>query len=403
MKARSRQREIKDVLSGKRIVLMVTGCIAAYKACTLVSMMRKAGAEVKVVMTENATEFVAPLTFETLSANRVIVDTFSRDFPWEVEHVSLAKWADLFLVAPATANVIGKVASGIADDMLTTTVMAARCTVALSPAMNTAMYNSDAVQANLAVLRQRGFVVIEPESGVLACGDEGKGRFPEPEDLFDRVVELVRPNRSLEGKTVIVTAGGTSEPIDPVRSITNRSSGKMGVAIATEAAERGARVVLIHGNITVPVPATVEAVKVGTTVELFEAVSSRFSECDALIMAAAPADYRVAEVRSQKIKDGDLTLSLVKNPDIAQAMGEIKGNKKLVVFAAETEDLVANARKKLIKKNADFVVANDVTEEGAGFNVDTNVVTIVDGTGEERLGKMPKREVAKAILDRLVK
>ena len=403
MKARSKQKEIKDVLKGKKVVLMVSGCIAVYKACNLVSMMKKAGAEVKVVMTENATEFVQPLTFETLSANRVVVDTFSRDFPWEVEHVSLAKWADLFLVAPATANVIGKLASGIADDMLTTTVMAARCPVAVSPAMNTAMYESKATQANLKTLAERGFVIFEPSSGYLACGDEGKGRFPEPEDLFERVVDVLRPNRTLEGKTVIVTAGGTSEPIDPVRSITNRSSGKMGVAIAALAAERGANVVLIHGNITVSVPATVKAVKIGTTQELFDAVSQHFATADALIMAAAPADYRTESVSAQKIKDGELTLKLVKNPDIAKEMGKIKGDKKLVVFAAETEDLVKNATKKLVSKNADFVVANDVTAEGAGFNVDTNVITIVDKDGATAYEKMAKTKVAEIILDRLVK
>lgn len=403
MKEKSSQREIKDVLVGKKVVLMVTGCIAVYKACNLVSMMKKAGAEVKVVMTENATEFVAPLTFETLSGNRVVVDTFSRDFPWEVEHVSLAKWADLFLVAPATANVIGKIASGIADDMLTTTVMAARCPVAISPAMNTAMYASPATQANLKTLAERGFTVIEPASGYLACGDEGKGRFPEPEDLFARVVELLRPNRTLEGKKVIVTAGGTSEPIDPVRSITNRSSGKMGVAIAVEAYERGADVTLVHGNISVNVPKTIKTVRIGTTVELYEAVSALFEESDVLVMAAAPADYRVESVSEQKIKADGLTLSLVKNPDIAEAMGKVKGGRKLVVFAAETENLVENAKRKLMKKNADFVVANDVTMEGAGFNSDTNVVTIVDHDGEVAYEKMTKAQVAKVICDKLVK
>lgn len=401
MTEKSSLKEIKDILLGKKIVLMVSGCIACYKACSLVSLMKKAGAEVKVVMTENSTEFVSPLTFETLSGNRVVTDTFSRDFPWEVEHVALAKWADLFLVAPATANVIGKIASGICDDMLTTTVMAARCPVVISPAMNTAMFTSAANQENLKLLSARGFIIVEPSSGRLACGDEGKGRFPEPEELFFRVADLLRPNRTLEGKTVIVTAGGTSEPIDPVRAITNRSSGKMGAAIAREAVERGAKVYFVHGNITVPVPPMVSAVPVKTTLEMYDAVNYLFDGCDVLVMAAAPSDYRVENASTSKIKSEELTLKLVKNPDIAMEMGKKKGNKKLVVFAAETENLLENARKKLVKKNADFVVANDVTAPGVGFNADTNAVTIIDRDGEVSIARTLKSEIAKVILDRL--
>ena len=389
-------------LDGKNIVIGVTGGIAAYKVCYVVSALKKSGANVFVIMTKNATEFVRPLTYETLSGNRVIVDTFDRDFEWEVEHVSLAKKADLFLVAPCTADFAGKLSGGIADDFLSTTAMAMKCPIVLAPAMNTNMLTSAAYKANEAVLRSRGVLFIEPGSGRLACGDDGKGRLAEPDEIVRFVTDVLLPKQDYEGKTVLVTAGGTSEPIDPVRFITNRSSGKMGVAIAEKAAMRGANVILVAGNISVPVPSGIRRADVSTTAEMYDAVMKYLPEADYIVKAAAPADYAVEAFSDKKIKAETLTLKLKKNPDIAAAVGKIKGDKKLIIFSAETDNCDKNAREKMVKKNADMVVLNDVTKPGAGFNTDTNIVTIITKSTKEELPVMEKSALADILLDRIV-
>ena len=387
-------------LKGKNVVIGVTGGIAVYKMCEVVSSLRKRGADVFVVMTKNATEFVSPLTFETLSNNRVVTDMFDRDREWEVEHISLAKKADIFVVAPATANFVGKFASGIADDFLTTTVMATKAPVLLAPAMNTGMMTSPSYEKNESVLKERGVNFVYGDSGFLACGDMGKGRLAEPRLIVDTIEEILFPVRDLEGKTVMVTAGATREPIDPVRFITNRSSGKMGIAIANSALKRGANVILIKGFTSVNPDEGVEVVNVETTADMYEAVMNNLDKADIIIKSAAPADYKV-KMAEQKIKSETLTLEFVKNPDIAQAVGKIKGSKKLVVFSAETENLFENATKKLIKKNADMVVANDVTKQGAGFDVDTNIASFITKDGVEELPIMTKTELADRILDKV--
>ena len=390
-------------LKGKNIVVGVTAGIAAYKVCYVVSALKKAGAEVFVVMTENATQFVRPLTFETLSGNRVIVDTFDRDFEWEVEHVSLAKKADLFLVAPCTADFAGKLANGIADDFLSTTAMAMKCPVVLAPAMNTNMITSAAYMENERVLKERGVLTVESASGYLACGDVGKGRMAEPDEIVDFVKKILIPNPDYANKTVLVTAGGTSEPIDPVRFITNRSSGKMGIAIAQKALARGAKVILITGNISVPVPEGAERINVSTTAEMYDAVMANMKYADVIIKAAAPSDYSVKNYSDNKIKGESITLTLKKNPDIAAAAGKIKGDKKLVIFSAETNDCEKYAREKLLAKNADLAVLNDVTQAGAGFNSDTNIVTFVTKDTVEHIPKTEKTVIADMLLDRILK
>lgn len=390
-------------LKGKNIVVGVTAGIAAYKVCYVVSALKKAGAEVFVVMTENATQFVRPLTFETLSGNRVIVDTFDRDFEWEVEHVSLAKKADLFLVAPCTADFAGKLANGIADDFLSTTAMAMKCPVVLAPAMNTNMITSAAYMENERVLKERGVLTVESASGYLACGDVGKGRMAEPDEIVDFVKKILIPNPDYANKTVLVTAGGTSEPIDPVRFITNRSSGKMGIAIAQKALARGAKVILITGNISVPVPEGAERINVSTTAEMYDAVMANMKYADVIIKAAAPSDYSVKNYSDNKIKGESITLTLKKNPDIAAAAGKIKGDKKLVIFSAETNDCEKNAREKLLAKNADLAVLNDVTQAGAGFNSDTNIVTFITKDTVEHIPKTEKTVIADMLLDRILK
>lgn len=390
-------------LKGKNIVVGVTAGIAAYKVCYVVSALKKAGAEVFVVMTENATQFVRPLTFETLSGNRVIVDTFDRDFEWEVEHVSLAKKADLFLVAPCTADFAGKLANGIADDFLSTTAMAMKCPVVLAPAMNTNMITSAAYMENERVLKERGVLTVESASGYLACGDVGKGRMAEPDEIVDFVKKILIPNPDYANKTVLVTAGGTSEPIDPVRFITNRSSGKMGIAIAQKALARGAKVILITGNISVPVPEGAERINVSTTAEMYDAVMANMKYADVIIKAAAPSDYSVKNYSDNKIKGESITLTLKKNPDIAAAAGKIKGDRKLVIFSAETNDCEKYAREKLLAKNADLVVLNDVTQAGAGFNSDTNIVTFITKDTVEHIPKTEKTVIADMLLDRILK
>lgn len=393
------------MLYGKNVVLGVSGGIAAYKSCEIVSRFVKLGANVDVIMTEHAEEFVTPLTFETLSNNRVVRGMFEERTEHDVRHVSLAKKADALIVAPATANVIAKFAQGIADDMLSTTWLACKGLKVVAPAMNTAMYEDEATVSNLQILRSRGVVVIEPATGRLACGDTGKGKMAEPADIVGEVQSLLQPVRDFDGKTVLVTSGATEEYIDGVRVITNHSSGKMGCAIARAAAERGAKVVLVHGNMSVPVPENVaKSVAVKSTEEMMKAVLAEVSASDVVIMAAAPADYKVKNTFTQKIKSETLTLEFVKNPDIAAEVGKIKGDRILVIFSAETENLLKNAKGKLAKKNADLAVANDVTREDAGFFVDTNEATIIDRDGNaQEYGVMPKTELADIILSAVAK
>lgn len=387
-------------LDGKTVTIGVTGGIAAYKTCELVSRLRKSGAAVYVVMTENAARFVSPLTFETLSGNRVVKDTFARDFEWEVEHVSLAKKSDLFAVAPCTADVIAKMAAGIADDFLSTTALAMRCPILIAPAMNTAMLDNAATRDNIAKLEARGIDVIYGGSGFLACGDTGRGRMAEPDEIYSRIENILFPRRDFEGKTLLITAGSTREPIDPVRFIGNRSSGKMGAALCDCAVRRGAKVILIAGCMSVSPSEQTERTDVTTTCEMYDAVMRNLPRADAVIKAAAPADYRTQQ-SPQKIKSGEFTLKFIKNPDIAAEVGRRKGDKKLVVFCAETENLEENAQKKLRDKNADLVVANDVTKKDAGFDVDTNVATLVTAGKIHPLPVMTKKELADIILDKL--
>ena len=389
------------MLYGKHVVLGVSGGIAAYKSCELVSRLKKLGADVHVIMTRNAEEFVAPLSFETLSDNKVVRGMFEEREEHDVRHVALAKLADVFVVAPATANVIAKFARGIADDMLSTTWLASDAPKLVAPAMNTAMYDDEATQDNISLLKERGVMFVEPGVGRLACGDTGRGKMAEPADIAERIREILRPVRDFEGKRVLVTSGATEEYIDGVRVITNHSSGKMGCALAEAAAERGAEVVLVHGRMSVPVPEGVaKAVRVHTTLEMMDAVLAETEAADVIVMAAAPADYRPKETFTSKLKSETLTMEFVKNPDIAKAVGERKGGRKLVVFSAETDGLIANAKKKVASKNADLAVANDVTKEGAGFYCDTNIASLVGRNGEVReCGLMTKRELADVILD----
>ena len=392
-------------MTEKNVVLGVTGSIAAYKACDIVSRLRKQGVDVHVILTRAGAEIITPLALETMSANPVVVDMFHRENPWEVEHISLAKWADVFLVAPATANFLGKAAHGIADDMLTTTILATRAPVLVAPAMNVNMYENPVVQENIALLKKRGWHFIEPDAGLLACGDVGKGGLAEPEAIVAAAMELLYPRRDLAGKHVLVSAGPTQERIDPVRYITNRSSGKMGYAIAEAAAARGARVTLVSGPVTLPVPEGVERVNVISSQDMFEAVHAAFDSCDGLIMAAAPADFTPAAFAEQKIKKNGregMTLELAATRDILKSIGERKRQQRVMGFAAETEHLAENAAKKLEAKNLDMIAANDVTAAGAGFAVDTNAVTLYkrDGSSEQS-GTMPKRALADWLLDRL--
>ena len=389
------------MLKGKTIVLGITGCIAAYKSCEIVSRLKKEGANVKVIMTQHAMEFVQPLSFETLSGNRVITDLFDRDFEFDVKHVSLAKEADLFVIAPATANVIGKLANGLADDMLTTTYLACKAPKIVCPAMNTNMYENEQLEENLQKLKKKGVHIIEPIEGRLACGDVGKGKMAEPVDILEEIVDLLMPKTDFERKKVLVTAGSTEENVDGVRFISNHSSGKMGIALASAAADRGADVSLIYGRIKVSIPDNiVSETKVKTTEDMYDAVMEQYKDADIIIMAAAPADYRMKRTFANKVKSKELVLELEKTPDISKALGEVKGDKKLVIFSAETENLIENATGKLKKKNADLVVANDVTKEGAGFGVDTNIATIMSKDGRRwDYELMLKRELADKILD----
>lgn len=392
------------MLKGRRIVLGVTGGIACYKACEIVSRLKKLGADIKVVMTKNSQNFVAPLSFETLSNNPVVTDTFKRDNSWEVEHISLAKFAEIIVIAPATANIIGKVASGICDDMLTTTIMASKAKILFCPAMNTSMYNNVIYRENEKKLRALGYKFVDPTIGWLACGDTGAGKMSEPIDIVHEIEKILTVEQDLQGKMVTITCGGTQEPIDPVRCITNHSSGKMGMAIANECISRGANVTLICGSVSVPIVQVDKVVNVKTTVDMYNATLGNIDGADYIIMAAAPSDYRVENVADNKIKSQDLTLKLTKNPDIAATVGNIKGKSKLVIFSAETQDLLNNAMLKLEKKGADMVVANDVTKVGAGFGADTNIVTIINNKGEvESYDIMSKAKVAEIIVDSMQK
>ena len=392
-----------NALNGKNIVLGVTGGIAAYKACDLTSRLRKAGAQVFVIMTHNACRFVCPQSFETLSAQPVVTDTFDRPERWEVEHVALAKKADLFIVAPCTANMMAKLACGIADDMLSTTLLATSAPVLLAPAMNTGMWENPATRANVRLLEERGVFFQGPEGGPLACGDSGKGRMSEPADILEKAAGILNPKRDLAGLRVLLTAGPTREMIDPVRFITNRSSGKMGYAIARAALDRGAGVTLITGPVSIEPPRGADIVRVQTTRDLLDAVTQRCADCDILIQSAAPADYTPAAPAAQKIKKekgADLVLVLKETPDTAAAAGRIKKPGQVFVgFAAETENLTQNAQKKLVSKNLDMICLNDVTRKDAGFDVDTNCLTLITGEGTRDLPLMTKRQAAEPILD----
>lgn len=394
------------MLKDKNIVLGVTGGIAVYKAADIVSRLKKLHANVEVVMTSGATEFVTPLTFQTMSGNTVHREMFSEITNYDVEHISLAQKADIILVAPATANTIGKIANGIADNLLTTVIMASTAKVVFAPAMNTMMYQNPIVKDNIEKLKNLGYEFIQPGVGLLACGDYGEGKMAEPEDIVEYIIgSFVK--KDLLGKKVIVTAGPTIEPLDPVRYMTNHSSGKMGYSIAKEAAIRGAKVVLISGPTSITPPKEVELIRIKTAEDMLNAVSKYFDSCDVLIKSAAPVDYRPETVSPIKIKKKDnekdeLVIKYVKNPDIAAFFGKQKKNQVMVGFAAETDNLDKYAMEKLKKKNFDFIVANDVTKEGAGFNVDTNIVTIIDKEGTKATyPMMNKREVARVIVDKV--
>jgi phosphopantothenoylcysteine decarboxylase/phosphopantothenate--cysteine ligase len=391
------------MLKGKEIILGVTGGIAAYKAVELLRLLTKAGANVHVIMTRGATEFVTPLTFQTLSMNPVSTSLFNLISEREIGHISLADRADLFIIAPATANVIGKLAAGIADDMLTTTVMATRAPVLIAPAMNVNMYQNQIYRENEAKLKEHGYVFADPATGLLACGWEGEGKLQEPQIIFEEAVAVLTP-KDLAGERVLVTAGPTREELDPVRFLSNHSSGKMGYALAKAARRRGAEVVLVTGPTCLAPPWGVDTVSVESAVEMREAVMARAGRCTVIIKAAAVADYRPVVRAAEKIKktDAPLTLELVKNPDILGELGMLAGRRVLVGFAAETGSLLENAARKLAEKNLDMVVANDVGQAGAGFNVDTNIARLIfrDGRAED-LPLMVKGEMADRILDRV--
>ena len=392
------------MLAGKTVLLCVSGSIAAYKIAYLASALKKLKADVHVLMTRNATNFINPITFETLTGNKCLVDTFDRNFQFSVEHVSLAKAADVVLVAPASANVIAKLAHGLADDMLATTVLACTCRKIISPAMNTRMFENPITQDNLKICEHYGMEVISPASGYLACGDTGAGKMPEPEVLLQYILKEVQYEKDLKGKKILVTAGPTREAIDPVRYITNHSTGKMGYAIAKTAALRGADVTLVSGPAEVEPPMFVNFVPVVTAKDMFEAVTSRSDEMDAVIKAAAVADYRPKFVNTEKTKkkDGDMAIELERTDDILKWLGEHKKESQFLCgFSMETEHMLENSRAKLKKKNLDMIVANNLKVAGAGFGTDTNVVTMIRENKETELPIMSKEEVAGAILDEI--
>ena len=393
------------MLKGKTVLLGVTGSIAAYKIAYLASALKKLHADVHVLMTNNATNFSNPITFESLTGNKCLVDTFDRNFQFQVEHVSIAKKADVVMIAPASANVIGKLAHGIADDMLTTTVIACKCKKIISPAMNTNMFENPIVQDNLKILEHYGYEVIQPASGYLACGDTGAGKMPEPQTLLAYIEKEIACEKDLKGKKILVTAGPTQEAIDPVRYITNHSSGKMGYSVAKAAMLRGADVTLVSGRTAIEPPMFVKVVPIVTAKEMFDAVTSVSDEQDIIIKAAAVADYRPAVVSSEKVKkkDGEMSIALERTDDILKYLGEHKKeNQFLCGFSMETQNMVSNSRAKLEKKNLDMIAANNVKEKGAGFQGDTNVLTLITQEEETLLPLMSKEDAANQLLDKIL-
>jgi phosphopantothenoylcysteine decarboxylase/phosphopantothenate--cysteine ligase len=393
------------MLKDKTVVLGVTGSIAAYKIANLASMLVKQHADVEVIMTANATNFIHPITFETLTGNKCLVDTFDRNFQFNVEHVALAKRADIFLVAPASANVIGKIAGGIADDMLTTTIMACKCKKLIAPAMNTNMFENPIVQDNLKKLEHYGMEIITPDSGYLACGDTGAGKLPKEELLLDYIFREIKYSKDLAGKTVLVTAGPTREAIDPVRFISNHSTGKMGYAVARNAMERGARVILITGKTSLTPPPFVKVIQIESAQDMYDAVMQYKDEADIIVKSAAVADYTPQIKSEEKIKkqENDMKIELARTKDILKELGATRHKDQFICgFAMETEHLLENAGKKLQDKNVDMIVANNLKVSGAGFGTDTNVVTFIKKDGVRELPLMSKAEVAKAILDEAI-
>ena len=389
------------MLKGKTVVLGVSGGIAAYKTASLASMLVKQHADVHVIMTRNAVNFINPITFETLTGNKCLIDTFDRNFQFNVEHVALAKLADLFMIAPATANVIAKAAHGLADDMLTTTFLACKAKKILVPAMNTNMYENPIVQDNLKICKNYGMEIIDPACGYLACGDTGAGKMPEPEALFDHIMQELEYEKDLAGKKVLVTAGPTREAIDPVRYITNHSTGKMGYAIAKAASRRGADVTLVTGPVSIPEPRFMTVVHITSAKEMFDAVTAVSGEQDIIIKAAAVADYRPSHVGAEKTKktDGDMSIELERTDDILAYLGAHRREGQFLCgFSMETQNMLENSKKKLEKKNIDMIVANNLKVEGAGFGTDTNVVTLITKEGQTELEKMTKDEVAHRLL-----
>lgn len=398
----------------KHIVIGVTGGIACYKILDVASKLRKLGYEMNTIMTEHACEFIKPLSFETITNNYVVTDTFARPMTWEVEHIALAKKADIMLIAPATANIIGKVAAGIADDMLSTTIMAAKCPVIFAPAMNTAMYENPIVQEKISYLKDKGYLFIEPDAGWLACGDLGAGKLPAPEKIVTYVTQAIAENeqkikhltKDLEGKHFLISAGPTAEAIDPIRFITNHSSGKMGYAIAEDASARGAEVILVSGPTQLECPKGVKRIQINSAQEMYDAMHTYFEWADAVIKTAAVADFRPIQVSEHKIKKNGKApiIQLVPNPDILQSLGEIKTHQVLVGFAAETQNVIEYAKEKIQKKNLDFIVANNIKQEGAGFKKDTNIATLIDREGNiKQCEKMYKSELGHVILDQVKK
>lgn len=393
-------------LTGKTVVLAVTGSIAAYKIAGLASMLKKMDCNIHVLMTQNATNFINPITFETLTGNKCLVDTFDRNFQYSVEHVSIAKQADVVLVAPASANVIGKIANGIADDMLTTTVMAcaSRCPVIVAPAMNTNMFRNPIVQDNLKKLANFGYICVQPDSGYLACGDIGEGKMPSENDLLWYILREIACEKDMVGKKVLVTAGPTQEKLDPVRYITNHSTGKMGYAIAKMCMLRGADVTLVSGQVSIEPPKFVNVVNIVSAKDMFDAVVERYDDLDIVIKAAAVADYRPTNPADEKVKkkDGELSIPLERTDDILKYLGEHKKKQILCGFSMETENMLENSKVKLTKKNLDMIVANNLKVSGAGFGTDTNVVTMITKDGVEELEIMSKEDVANALIDKIL-
>lgn len=393
------------MFDNKSIIIGVSGGIAAYKTAYLVSALSKTEADVNVIMTENACEFISPLVFETLTGNKCYVDTFDRNFKFDVEHISLAKKADIFMIAPATANVIAKIANGIADDMLTTTFLASKCNKIVSPAMNTAMFENQITQDNIAKLKKYGIGVVEPQNGLLACGDTGAGKMPEPDFLFDVIEREIAREKDMLGKKVLVTAGATMESLDPVRFLTNHSSGKMGFAIAKEAMLRGAEVTVVKANTTAEIPNFVKIVEVSSAKDMFDAVTALSDQQDIIVKAAAVADYTPESYVDSKIKkkDGDLSIPLKRTMDILKYLGENKKEGQFLCgFSMETDNMLENSKAKLSKKNADMIVANNLRDAGSGFKTDTNAVTLITRDGHRSLELKSKAEVAKEIFDEIL-